>query len=102
MKAEIYAINRRIPLNGWDKDERDWYAKLVRGSIRYEANELYGKDPQVINDSANNLVIFRVGGEEVGRVQHDLVGIRYHLRHPGMGVDDFLADNERFIGRISA
>jgi len=99
MRSEIYAINGRISFVGFDKDEIDETIKLVRGSIRYEANELYGKDPQVINDSANNLVVFRIRGEEIGRVQHNLVGIRYHLRHPGIGVDDFLAESKRFVER---
>ncbi|MFH1710919.1 MAG: hypothetical protein ABH840_01255 [Nanoarchaeota archaeon] len=94
---EIYAINGRISFEGWAEYWRDETIEQMRDSIKNEIKELYRRKPQEFKDPVKCLVMFYVSGEEVGRVQHDLYGISYRVMHPRMGVDDFLADNKRFI-----
>jgi len=109
MKAEIYAINKRIPLIGWDKDELEEHRDLMRTSIGQTIRGLYRERVQIAESTEKGLMIFNVQGEEVGRVQYYSDGVSCRIMHPEMSLDDLYEGNkmsieraQKFLRRISA
>ena len=99
MKAEIYAINGRISFVGEPEYIRDEIIEQIMESLGQTICRLYRKKVQEVESPSKGLVVFRVEGEEVGRVQHDVNEIRYRVMHPEMSLDDLSEGNRMSIER---
>ncbi|MBU4086550.1 MAG: hypothetical protein KKB21_03160 [Nanoarchaeota archaeon] len=97
-----WVVNSRISFDGWAEYERDEVFGMMQESITGVISKLYGRTPQRVNDSRNNLVVFCVHGEEVGRVQQDLGGLSYRVLHPEMSLDDLFSGIDRFLAETAA